>query len=67
MGTIGASVLFIIAAFFVISMLGLVTGIWVAVLAGAVGGIIIGLVTGITLPANRWSTSPNLAKPVQQR
>ncbi len=44
-GTIGASVLFIIAAFFVISTLGLVTGIWVAVLAGAVGGIIIGLVT----------------------
>ena len=45
MGTIGASVLFIIGAYFVISMLGLVTGIWVAVLAGAVGGIIIGLVT----------------------
>ncbi len=45
MGTIGSSILFIIAAYFVISMLGLVTGIWVAVLAGAVGGIIIGLVT----------------------
>ncbi|MGD8348610.1 MAG: sodium-translocating pyrophosphatase [Gammaproteobacteria bacterium] len=44
-GTIGASVLFIVLAYFVISMLGLVSGIWVAVLAGAVGGIVIGLVT----------------------
>ncbi len=45
MGTMGSSVLFIALAYFVISMLGLSSGIWVAVLAGAVGGIIIGLVT----------------------
>jgi K(+)-stimulated pyrophosphate-energized sodium pump len=45
MGTMGSSVLFIVLAYFMISMFGLVSGIWIAVLAGAVGGIIIGLVT----------------------
>jgi K(+)-stimulated pyrophosphate-energized sodium pump len=45
MGTMGSSVLFIVLAYFLISMFGLVSGIWIAVLAGAVGGIIIGLVT----------------------
>ena len=44
-GTLGASLLFIILAYFGISAMGLATGIWVAILAGAVGGIIIGLVT----------------------
>jgi K(+)-stimulated pyrophosphate-energized sodium pump len=45
MGTMGSSVLFIVLAYFLISMFGLISGIWIAVLAGAVGGIIIGLVT----------------------
>ena len=45
MGTMGASVLFIITAYFLITQLELSAGIWVAVLAGAIGGIIIGLVT----------------------
>jgi len=45
MGTMGASVLFIVLAYFLISALGLSSGIWAAVLSGAVGGIIIGLVT----------------------
>ena len=45
MGTMGASILFIAVAYFAILMLGLSSGIWVAVLSGAVGGIIIGLVT----------------------
>ena len=44
-GTLAASILFIVLGFFVISMLGLDNGIWFAVLAGAVGGIIIGLIT----------------------
>lgn len=44
-GTIGASVLFIIAAFLVIWLVGVSPAIWGAVLVGAVGGIIIGLVT----------------------
>ncbi len=45
MGTMGASVLFIITAYFLITQLELSAGIWAAVLAGAIGGIIIGLVT----------------------
>ncbi len=45
MGTMGSSILFITLAFFVISMMGLSNGIWIAVLAGAIGGIVIGLVT----------------------
>jgi len=45
MGTIVAAVLFIAAAFFVIRAAGVIPGVWGAVLAGAVGGIIIGLVT----------------------
>lgn len=45
MGTMGSSVIFIVLAYFLISQLELNWGIWAAVLSGAVGGIIIGLVT----------------------
>ncbi len=45
MGTMGASILFIAVAYFLIAQLDLYYGIWVSVLAGAVGGIIIGLIT----------------------
>jgi len=38
-------VVFIIAAYITIKALGVDSGVWVAVLAGAVGGIVIGLVT----------------------
>ena len=44
-GTIGASVLFIIAAYFIVTALGVTSHAWWAVLFGAVGGIIVGLVT----------------------
>jgi len=44
-GTFSSAIIFIIAAYFTIAALGLSNGVWVAVLAGAVGGIIIGLVT----------------------
>ncbi|MFT5112139.1 MAG: K(+)-stimulated pyrophosphate-energized sodium pump [Parasphingorhabdus sp.] len=44
-GTIGATILFIIAAYFVVTMSGLSTNVWWAVVVGAAGGIIIGLVT----------------------
>lgn len=44
-GTMGATILFIAAAFFLISMMGIVWKVWAAVLAGAVGGMVIGLVT----------------------
>ena len=44
-GTIGAPILFIVAAYFLIQSMGLDTGIWQAVLCGAVGGVVIGLIT----------------------
>ena len=44
-GTFSAAVIFIVAAYWVVHALGIDTGVWASVLAGAVGGIIIGLVT----------------------
>ncbi len=44
-GTLGAPVLFIAAAYFLIQSLGLGINIWWAVLSGAIGGIAIGLIT----------------------
>jgi K(+)-stimulated pyrophosphate-energized sodium pump len=44
-GTISTTVIFIILSFFVIQMVGVAGKVWVAVFVGAVGGIIIGLVT----------------------
>ena len=44
-GTIGATVLFIILALFVTEWAGVTARVWGAIIAGAVGGIIIGLVT----------------------
>ena len=44
-GTIGATVLFIIAAYFATSALDVNSSVWMCVLLGAVGGILIGLVT----------------------
>ncbi|MCC2617622.1 sodium-translocating pyrophosphatase [Aestuariibacter halophilus] len=44
-GTMSAAVLFIAAAYFVVGQAGIDTHVWWAVLSGAVGGIIIGLVT----------------------
>ena len=44
-GTIGSAILFIVAAFIVGSSLGLSQNVALAVLSGAVGGIIIGLIT----------------------
>jgi len=44
-GTIGAAVIFILAAAGVVTMLGIPLNAWYAVVGGAVGGVIIGLVT----------------------
>jgi K(+)-stimulated pyrophosphate-energized sodium pump len=44
-GTISAAVLFILVAFFLIGAADIVTGVFWCVVCGAVGGIIIGLVT----------------------
>ena len=44
-GTMGSSIIFIIAAFLVVRGMGAAIDVWIAVLTGAVGGIIVGLVT----------------------
>lgn len=44
-GTLGAAAMFIAAAFGVTSYLGVVPSIWLSVLVGSVGGIVIGLST----------------------
>jgi len=44
-GTIGAAVLFIILAYFAVAALDIDTNVWLAVLFGTVGGIVVGLVT----------------------
>lgn len=44
-GTIVAPVIFVIAAYFLIERMGVDIGVWFAVLSGAVGGILIGLIT----------------------
>ncbi len=45
MGTMGAAILFILVAFLIVKVLGISTNVWYAVIAGAVGGMVIGLVT----------------------
>jgi len=44
-GTIGSSVVFIVAAYYLVAEMGAANGVWVAVLVGAIGGIVVGLVT----------------------
>jgi K(+)-stimulated pyrophosphate-energized sodium pump len=44
-GTIGSSVVFIAVAYYVVTGMGASVGVWSAVLVGAIGGIIVGLVT----------------------
>ena len=44
-GTIGSSVLFIPAALCTTEMLGISMGVWAAIVTGAIGGIVVGLVT----------------------
>ena len=44
-GTIGSSLIFMLAAWFLVAALDVAPGVWGAALAGAVGGIIIGVIT----------------------
>ncbi|MDC1375703.1 sodium-translocating pyrophosphatase [bacterium] len=44
-GTIGSAVIFVITSYFLINFMNVSAGVWVAVLTGSVGGIIVGLVT----------------------
>lgn len=45
MGTIGATIIFILASWFLLDALGIPDSVWLCVVCGAAGGIIIGLVT----------------------
>ncbi len=45
MGTMAAAIMFVLVAFLVVKALGISTNVWFAVIAGAVGGMVIGLVT----------------------
>jgi K(+)-stimulated pyrophosphate-energized sodium pump len=44
-GTIGSAVIFVITSYFLINLMGVSSGVWIAVLVGSVGGIVVGLVT----------------------
>lgn len=44
-GTVGTSVLFIVASYFLVASFGISIGVWWSVVIGSAGGIIIGLVT----------------------
>ncbi|MDB9915492.1 sodium-translocating pyrophosphatase [Alphaproteobacteria bacterium] len=44
-GTIGSAVIFVVTSYFLINFMNVSSGVWVAVLTGSVGGIIVGLVT----------------------
>ena len=44
-GTIGSAVIFIILSYFLVNYVGIANGVWIAVLVGSIGGIIVGLVT----------------------
>ncbi len=44
-GTIGSAVVFVVTSYFLIQYMNVSTGVWIAVLVGSIGGIIVGLVT----------------------
>ena len=44
-GTIGSAVLFVILSYFLVNLMNVSTGVWIAVLVGSVGGIVVGLIT----------------------
>ncbi len=44
-GTLGAAILFMVAAYFIVMALGISPGVWAAIFVGTVGGVIIGFVT----------------------
>ena len=44
-GTIGSAVLFVVLSYFLVNLMGVSTGVWIAVLVGSVGGIVVGLIT----------------------
>ena len=64
-GTIGATIIFILASLFLVTSMDITWKVWAAVLSGAVGGMIIGLVTEyytagkpVVMIANSGDTGP---------
>ncbi len=44
-GTIGSAVLFVVLSYFLVDLMSVSIGVWIAVLVGSVGGIVVGLIT----------------------
>ena len=44
-GTIGSAILFVFLSYFLVDLMSVAVGVWIAVLVGSVGGIIVGLIT----------------------
>ena len=44
-GTIGSAVLFVVLSYFLVDLMSVAVGVWIAVLVGSVGGIVVGLIT----------------------
>ncbi len=44
-GTIGSAVLFVVLSYFLVDLMKVAVGVWIAVLVGSVGGIVVGLIT----------------------
>ncbi len=44
-GTIGSAVLFVLLSYFMIDLMNVAVGVWIAVLVGSIGGIVVGLIT----------------------
>ena len=44
-GTIGSAILFVLLSYFLVDLMGVAVGVWIAVLVGSVGGIVVGLIT----------------------
>ena len=44
-GTIGSAILFVLLSYFLVDLMNVAVGVWIAVLVGSVGGIIVGLIT----------------------
>ncbi len=44
-GTIGSAVLFVILSYFLVDLMTVSIGVWIAVFVGSVGGIVVGLIT----------------------
>ena len=44
-GTIGSALLFVLLSYFLVDLMNVAVGVWIAVLVGSVGGIVVGLIT----------------------